>query len=144
MLNKNTFISKVTDGKTERIYDEEIVIDLDECQTKPNHLCWNCKNGRPSSCDKVRDLKKKDIQCYDFIKNGYQIVKNGDITKFIVLGCDNFQLSNKEQSPNFRKEVDRLITLYYGTETVEEAMRERAALREYGFQLKRLKRERHR
>ena len=89
------------------------------------HLCWNCSNGYPSKCAKVADRLKCNIDAYEFIKSGYQIVKDESVERFIVTSCLNFEKTDNKPNLSgieFYEEVGKLFTAYYGTETVREAV----------------------
>ena len=64
------------------------------------HNCGDCVNLSPLMCEKAQYLKKK-ISCYDFITDGFQIVRVQDdkeyLDVFIVLKCNNLNLENKEK-----------------------------------------------
>ena len=123
---------------------------IDKIETDDNtHLCWDCANGYPSKCQKIADLRKGTIDLYDFIKRGYQIIEDDEVTKFTVLLCENFKIVKKRSTDEqlaaiteMRKAMDNILTYYYDTETVEEALSERSIRRANGNYLRLLTRER--
>lgn len=55
------------------------------------HKCWrDCKNAYPSKCEKVFDLPKENIEKYDFVKYGFQVIINDEIERFVVVNCKNY------------------------------------------------------
>ena len=95
---------------------------------RQKHLCWeNCKNASPSHCEKVRDYVKRNINDYDFIIDGYQILdNNGDVDTFVVSECSNYE----EQKPKkisssdelrMRELKENIFMEYFDAETLEEA-----------------------
>lgn len=89
------------------------------------HLCWSCSNGYPSKCEKIANIVKGTIDTYDFIKSGYQIIRDNDIERFIVTSCLNYEKAIDQPNcsgQEFREEVGKLFTNYYGTNTVDEAL----------------------
>lgn len=58
---------------------------------KSVHKCWkDCKNAYPSKCLKVFDLPKENIEKYDFVKYGFQVIENDEIERFVVINCKNY------------------------------------------------------
>ena len=57
------------------------------------HLCWlNCKNATANKCRKIADSKKKNIDEYDFIIDGYQVINEKNLMEnFIVTNCLNYE-----------------------------------------------------
>ena len=62
------------------------------------HLCWqNCVNATCDNCPKIRDIKKKNIEKYDFITDGYQIYdKKGELQIFTVTNCKKYIKSKRK------------------------------------------------
>lgn len=93
------------------------------------HLCFDCKNGCPSKCPKIADFEKKSIEEYPFILDGKQTFdKNGDIDRFIVYDCKNFEkvpYNAKKLTPEEKRHISELktkmITCYFDVDTVREA-----------------------
>lgn len=98
------------------------------------HMCWGnrdglgvCKHACALECQKVHDERKKSIDQYGFITDGYQTIKsNKKLDKFVVTGCKNYESSpNKKLTAEDKariKVAKRAIrTLYFGTETSEDA-----------------------
>lgn len=96
-------------------------------QINNKHLCWDCLNGSPSKCKKVYDITKLNINAYDFIINGYQIVDNNNcLDSFIVSKCKNFVLEEKQELSIQRKaelkQIRReLVMAYFGANDMDEA-----------------------
>ena len=91
------------------------------------HLCWGncsktmCKHAMPSECKKVAD-RKKDIQNYDFITDGFQDLED----TLIVTKCNNYEPVGEktltvEQKRNIKQSGNSMITGYFGAENLEEA-----------------------
>ena len=57
-------------------------------KSKKAHLCFACLNGYPSKCEKVADYRKKNLDDYSFIEEGYQTF-NTENNLFIVLKCQH-------------------------------------------------------
>lgn len=91
-------------------------------KAKSSHLCGDCKNCSPSYCKKVANVTKKPIDQYPFITDGMSIgEKNPDI---IVTGCENFEKDKRRGVNDRRNKVNNLYKLYYGTEEIDEALKE--------------------
>ena len=110
---------------------------------KVQHLCWQyCVNANPINCPKIRDFEKKNLEDYDFITDGYQIVdKNGDIDTFFVHKCSNYKKSlpkpfTKEERIKKRAAKKGLMIGYFDTLTIEEAYELQRQLIERGDILK--------
>lgn len=71
---------------SKKVLSDEIDMTYDRIQ---NHLCWqNCRKASIASCPKVADRRKKPINKYEFIKDGYQVIdENMHLNKFIVTNC---------------------------------------------------------
>lgn len=92
------------------------------------HLCWNnCANADACNCKKVRDIVKKEIGEYDFVKDGYQYIdENGKVDTFVITSCDNYVEAKPKYSTQLEKArvkelKDALMMAYFGTETIDEA-----------------------
>lgn len=97
-------------------------------ERKQTHLCWEgCKNAHPLQCKKITDRIKSRISEYEFITDGYQeIDKAGNIDKFIVSGCKNYEKESEkiltiEQKERAKKAKEALMLHYFDAETIEEA-----------------------
>ena len=82
-------------------------------------LCWDCQNGYPSKCEKIADLQKGNIDLYDFIKSGFQVIKDDKMLYFIVTKCSNYK--NVSNAPKIEKEEwdkakDALTMFAYDTD----------------------------
>ena len=125
MSKELTTIYQKTNGITEQIDYTRERKNIVESNNK--HLCWDCLNGSPSKCKKIYDVRKKNINDYDFIINGYQIVDNNNgLDSFIVSECKNFVLEEKKELTIQRKaelkQIRReLIMAYFGANDMEEA-----------------------
>ena len=64
-----------------------------------SQACWECSNGYPSKCEKIRDLTKKPIDKYPFIEEGYQRLEEDAIEDFIIISCQNYQKVKKHSRP---------------------------------------------
>ena len=124
MSKKLTTIYQKTNGITKQIdYTKERYNIIQSNK----HLCWDCLNGIPSKSKKIYDITKLNINDYDFIINGYQIVDNNNcLDSFIVSKCKNFVLEKKEELSVQRKaelnQIRReLVMAYFGANDMEEA-----------------------
>ncbi len=65
---------------------------IDKRYFGPNdHLCWNCCT-KIVDCPKIMDVRKKNIEKYDFITDGEQIYDSyGRLETFIVKRCKKFK-----------------------------------------------------
>lgn len=99
------------------------------------HMCWGnrdgsgvCKHACALECQKVGDERKKSIDKYDFITDGYQTIKaNGKLDKFIVTGCKNYEASPEkkltaEDKARINAAKRAIRTLYFGTNSNDEAL----------------------
>ncbi len=59
-------------------------------KSKKAHLCFACLNGYPSKCEKVADYRKKNLDDYSFIEEGYQTFNNDELKEFKVTKCKHF------------------------------------------------------
>lgn len=125
-------IRKINGESRRTNYKKEIV----QKYKKMPHLCMTCDNGCPNKCKKVADERKRNINYYEFITDGFQVVRYGIneegekqfvVDRFVVEKCDNY-VKEKEKKHAFKTESREnmkkrasLIMHYYGTETVEEA-----------------------
>ncbi|MBQ9011400.1 MAG: hypothetical protein IJ093_02005 [Bacilli bacterium] len=69
-------------------------------------LCWTCSNGFITKCQKIRDLQKQVLESYEYIIDGYQIIKNDKMIQFNVLKCENYcqnLTSEKSKSKTLKK-----------------------------------------
>lgn len=108
---------KLTPSVTQRINND--------CEL---HLCWeNCKNAEPNMCKKVADKRKKYLDQYPFVTNGYQVIgEDGKVKQFKVTECANYEKVEKkpltaEDKKRIRKAKDGLITQYFNSETTDQA-----------------------
>jgi len=69
------------------------------------HQCWNeCKNGYPSKCGKVFDLPKELIEEYPFIQQGFQVIGDEGIERFVVVNCAHYEyLEDHKGKPMSRR-----------------------------------------
>ena len=95
---------------------------------RQKHLCWeNCKNASPDRCEKVSDYVKRNINDYDFIIDGYQILdNNGDVDTFVVSACSNYEEQKPKKLSNsdglrIRELKENIFMEYFDAETLEEA-----------------------
>ena len=125
MSKKLTTIYQKTNGITDKIDYTRERRSIVESNNK--HLCWDCLNGSPAKCKKVYDVRKKSINDYDFIINGYQIIdKDNCLESFIVSKCNNFVLEEKKEltiqkKAELRQIRRELIMAYFGANDMEEA-----------------------
>lgn len=72
------------------LFSDMIDVAFDRSQ---KHLCWdNCQNAYVSKCPKIADYPMKDINCYPFITNGYQIITDDhQEEKLVVTECSLYQ-----------------------------------------------------
>ena len=98
-------------------------------QAGVTHLCWDCANGCPANCNKVKDIKKKNIEAYPFITSGYQVFNtNGNMDRMIVTECKDYQYIKAEQkTPQEQAKISdarkKLRLLYFGAQTLSQANR---------------------
>lgn len=112
------------------------------------HLCWNeCANATPLKCKKIYDKKKQTIDNYEFITDGFQIIKgNNKVDRFHVSGCNYYEKEPEKEKLTadliqYYNDIKRNIAmLYYDTDTVEEADELQRLQIEKGFQRKPKKR----
>lgn len=69
------------------------------------HKCWDeCKNAYPSKCEKVLDLPKDFIEDYPFIRQGFQVLGDEEIERFIVVNCEHYEyLDDHKGKPMSRR-----------------------------------------
>ena len=122
--------------------------DIDSIENELNlkkgdtHLCWDCKNGHPDKCSKIADLQKGSIESYEFIKDGFQLVQDGIVDKFIITRCQNFECCDNNKTamtPEFIDATNSLMLYYYDVESVEEAIETRESLRRRGYHVKKVR-----
>ena len=93
------------------------------------HLCWNaCANATPSKCKKVHDEVKQNIDEYDFITDGFQILdENNEIDRFHVSGCSNYEKEPRKKPLTADKVLyynnmkRNIAMLYYDADSAEAA-----------------------
>ena len=94
------------------------------------HLCSTCGYANPIACQKIADIfinkledeepmyrPKQPIGEYPEITDGYQILdENNIVRKFVVTGCKNYKLIDKNISSKLGKEEldvsSRLLKIY--------------------------------
>ena len=92
-----------------------------------NHLCWmNCKNATPNNCEKIKDKYKKNINQYDFITNGYQVISDEGVETFVVTKCKNYEEEKKKEltvreTRRIKHLKDNIMMEYFGVDSVKEA-----------------------
>lgn len=125
------YIIRKINGESKRTsYKKEL---LENYNQKP-HLCIECNNGCPNRCKKVADARKRNINYYEFITQGYQIIsyglnENGEnefiVDKFVVEECNNFKkdpIKTEKQNSNSRAAMTAALKMqYFETETLQEA-----------------------
>lgn len=124
---------QVTEGKVSKQEYQHLT------KNKCPHLCSDCDNAYVAKCSKIRHVDKEKIGSYDYITDGYQVYdKNGELGAFIVSKCNNYVLEEKKNDT--RKRIPEIIelrkslkTLYFGTETIEEANIIQYELAQRGF-----------
>ena len=139
-------VEKTLEGEIIEHESGHFITDVEK--DSPIHLCWNCKNGYATKCPKITDLQKGTIDSYNFIKSGYQLVEDGNIIKFIVSACDNFEVPEQKSQEELerakieaKKAMNELIMDFYDVDTVEDALRIRENRRARGVLEKKLNRE---
>lgn len=92
------------------------------------HLCWDsCANAYTNKCPKIRDVRKKTIDAYDFITDGSQIIDSeGEVETFIVSECNRYEKTQiikktQEELDRLQKIKEGLRMAYFDTLTVEDA-----------------------
>ncbi len=93
-----------------------------------NSLCWKCTNSYVTKCPKIADIEKQGIDKYTFITQGFQLIKDKKIDKFIITKCDNYEEESSDHSCTFIEDAKNLVKAYYGVNTDEELRREKAKL----------------
>ena len=91
-INKELNINNIENG----IYDlsKKILADVIEKQyfKSQKHLCWNnCLNATPNNCPKIKNERKRTINNYEFITDGYQIINDDKLIKFVVSKCKKYK-----------------------------------------------------
>ena len=131
---KKIILEKENGIVTKKTYINEIEKKSKKQNNK--HLCWeSCEKAYASLdefgnpiCHKVYDRRKKKIDKYDFITDGYQIITEyGEVTSFLVYGCKKHQSAPCPKKLSL-KETERLKNLkeefrmaYYGVGSLEES-----------------------
>ena len=103
--------------------------DVPKFNNMKSHLCFDCKNGCPSRCEKVKDIVKKPINEYDFIIDGVQTLdENGDVDRFAVFKCENFKRApykapklTSEESAHISKVKLQMLTCFFDTDSAAHA-----------------------
>lgn len=116
---------------TNGVYElsKKIFLDLIDIinDKKQRHLCFNCQNANPNCCAKVKNRIKLKIEDYPFIKKGYQeINEKGEINRFVVSQCDNYEEDKKrntsiERTKKLKDLKKSLKILYFDGESYEES-----------------------
>lgn len=102
---------------------------VEELKTKNiQHLCSkDCACAYASKCQKFADIANKDINKYDFITDGYQVIdENGETEQFVVEKCDNYKYQeprkySKQEKEEIKKLRESLMSFYFDAEDVNEA-----------------------
>lgn len=114
-----------SDGIVQESTDTELIREV--ISNSEGTKCWDCSNGFPSKCSKIAALRKESIESYDFIKKGFQVVReNGDIPVFAVLDCANYHMVKPKplmSSTERRKLMDGILLEFYGTNDLDAAKR---------------------
>ena len=108
-----------------------INIDYEELEKiKSLHVnpCATCDNAYTTKCEKIGDTSKKSIRDYDYITDGYQINKNGEVDNLIIFNCQNYVEDKPRKSNRCADEIKRLNELkasikilYFDAGSIEEA-----------------------
>ena len=106
----------------------ELTKEIEKNIKEDGHLCWeNCANACTNKCPKIADMPKKDLNSYDFINSGIQIIdEKGEIEKFIVSDCNKYQKVNPKKQTlkeknKIRQAREELRKAYFDTITIEDA-----------------------
>lgn len=98
---------------------------FDKHENNKAHLCWEfCENACANKCKKVADWDMKEIDAYDFVDDGYQIIDDeGKVDKFVVNKCKNYVYSKKVLTEQDKKEAKRaresLRLAYFDTDSLD-------------------------
>lgn len=120
MLKKENGVTTSTQINNE---EKEIIQNEDV-----EHLCWQgCANGYASKCKKIEDKIKKEINEYDFITDGYQIINDeGQVETLVVTKCDNYvnekEARKKTSIAEKIKLRNALMMAYFDETSIEEAI----------------------
>lgn len=108
-----------------------------QSMVKDCHKCFDCANAYPSKCQKIEDVDKRNICEYDFIKEGYQIVRTNlkddegncksKLESFVVSKCDNFERAQERKVTGdalkrAKAARESLYAYFYDTATYDEAL----------------------
>lgn len=97
------------------------------------HLCWGschetfCKHACSSECSKVADKRKRTLEQYPFITDGFQIMdEDGRVEQFVVTGCSKYEPAGekeltREEKQRINSAKRGLKTLYFEAADVDEA-----------------------
>ena len=90
------------------------------------HMCsQSCINACANKCSKIADIKKKSINDYDYITDGYQIYdENDDTEALIVSKCSNYEkeIRSKKTAEQIKrlKELKESLYIYFYDEDLDE------------------------
>ena len=125
ILKKNDGVVSIMEASPELI---KKIKNKDKDNQNNIHMCWeNCTNAYCDKCEKIADIQKKEINEYDFISDGIQIInKSGEIDTFLVNKCQNYEKSKPkkltmEKIKRLQKIKDGLRIAYFDALTLEEA-----------------------
>ena len=108
---------------SKKVLNDSLDIVLD--RVNHDHLCWmNCINASPNNCLKFVSQRKMEIDKYDFITDGYQLLdEKGLVEKFVVTGCKNYKRNKNEYTdPNEARRLKESIrTAYFNAIDLEES-----------------------
>ena len=140
---KESFDEQTIKNGVKALSSKILLNTIDELyDRRQKHLCWeNCKNALPNHCEKISDYRKKHINDYDFILDGYQILdKNGEVDTFVVSKCSNYEFQKPKklssaEAKRIRKIKENIFMEYFEAESVEEAKN----IRDYMVKTKQIK-----
>ena len=97
------------------------------------HLCWGncretfCKHACSSECEKIAHRRKRPIDEYEDITDGFQVLdKNRRVIKFVVTGCRKYEPAGEkkltlEEKEHIKDTKKSLRTLYFEASDIDEA-----------------------
>ena len=91
------------------------------------HLCWEgCANAYVSKCQKIADIIKMELNKYEFITDGYEIINDkGQVETLIVTKCNNYvdekEARKKLPAANKIKLRNALMMAYFGETSIDDA-----------------------
>ena len=140
---KESFDEQTIKNGVKALSSKILLNTIDELyDRRQKHLCWeNCKNALPNHCEKISDYRKKHINDYDFILDGYQILdKNGEVDTFVVSKCSNYEFQKPKklssaEAKRIRKIKENIFMEYFEAGSVEEAKN----IRDYMVKTKQIK-----